>query len=241
MVGILNRCWIFNYHTTPKEAQKHLPPGLEPITHHGHAFWGVVVSQVKAMRPRHFPSFTGVGYWHVGYRLHVRFHPSEGEPLEGIYFVRSDASSPLMTTAGNLMTRFQFHTAKINIQDSGKSVEIKIESESAPAHARIHRVQPTLPTHSAFATLREAHQFLQYEPRGISIEPNGDANIVQITRNEDDWRSTLVEAEEAHWSFFKDKEVHAEICYEVDPIAYQWNRGTLHHISGKALHQCRVS
>ncbi len=35
-------------------------------------------------------------------------------------------------------------------------------------------------------------------------------------------------AEEAEWQFFADKNVAPEICYEVEPIEYQWSRAEIY-------------
>ena len=46
---------------------------------------------------------------------------------------------------------------------------------------------------------------------------------------EEDWRSRLVHVEKAHWSFLDDKDARPEICFQVEPIFYQWNRGDIYH------------
>src|SRR5437763_16699429 len=111
IIGTLDRCWLFVYQTPIEEARALLPRELEPVTHGGCAFWNVVVCHLRQMRPKPLPAFLGVSYWHVAYRFHVRFRPRSGPPVEGLYFVRSDCDSPLMTWAGNLLTDFNFHTA----------------------------------------------------------------------------------------------------------------------------------
>ena len=99
MRGILDQCWLFTYQTPVAEAQAVLPRELEPVTHAGHAFWNIVVCHLRAMRPKPLPAFLGVSYWHVAYRLYVRFHPASGPPVEGVYFARSDCDSRLMALA----------------------------------------------------------------------------------------------------------------------------------------------
>src|SRR4051812_42714640 len=116
MVGRLDPCWLFAYRTPAQEARAFLPPALEPVTHGGFAFWNVVVCRVQRMRPWFAPAPLGVSYWHIAYRLYVRFHPAQGEPIEGLYFVRSDCDSWLMALAGNLVTDFRFHTAAVRVQ-----------------------------------------------------------------------------------------------------------------------------
>src|SRR5947209_8177638 len=89
MLGRINRCWLLTYSTPEEEARKWLGPRLEPITHGGFAFWNVVVCELSRMRPAPLPGFVGIGYRHAAYRLYVKFQPQEGEPIGGLYFVRS--------------------------------------------------------------------------------------------------------------------------------------------------------
>src|SRR4029077_1499495 len=84
---------------------------------------------------------------------------------------------------------------------------------------------PELPAHSVFQSLEEAAVFLKYKPRGISILQDGSAKRVAIQRDEAAWKYRLVEVVSADWTFFQEKTVRPEICYEVAPISYQWNRG----------------
>ena len=52
--------------------------------------------------------------------------------------------------------------------------------------------------------------------------------MVHITRDESAWRSRLVRVEAADWAFFRGQDVEPEICYEVEPILYQWDRGRIY-------------
>src|ERR671932_694489 len=85
MVGRLDPCWLFAYRTLEEEARRVLPPALEPVTYGGFAFWNVVVCRVRRMRPWFAPAALGVSYWHVAYRLYVRFYPAQGAAIEGLY------------------------------------------------------------------------------------------------------------------------------------------------------------
>ena len=225
MVGRLERTWIFNYHTPAEEAARILPPPLEPITHKGCAFWGVVISRVGVMRPKPLPALVGVSYWHIGYRLHARFRDKEG-----IWFARSDCDSALMTAAGNWLTDYNFHTATMSRVGVNGSSELLVDSVGGQAWVSLNPHTATrLPPQSAFGSLDEAAAFLKYNPRGISRSPDGSVNIVDITRDESAWRTRRIEAPHpCYWEFFQDKHVQPEIGFEVEPIAYQWNRGQRH-------------
>ena len=230
MVGLIDRCWLFTYQTPADEAERLLPYPLLPVTHRGFAFWNVVVCHVDRMRPKGLPPALGMSYWHVAYRLYVRYPAAvpgcaarlpavDGAEVQGLYFVRSDCDSRLMSTAGNVMTDFNFNAAGVNVD--GGQIEI---GGDAPATAVVHDTSPIgLPPNSAFDHLDQAARFLKYKPFGISVDAHGNGNIVRIVRDERQWHARLVDFD-ANFAFLAGKNTRPEICYEVDPIQYQWNR-----------------
>ena len=224
MVGTLSKCWLFTFQTPKQCAVALLPPQLQPVEHQDYAFWNVVVCRVRDMRPKLSPLPLGVTYWHVAYRLYVRCKTHSGEEIEGLYFLRSDCDNAMMSFTGNLLTDFKFNKASVNVSLRERTTEIAISAPNGDAYARIGDSPPALPEYSAFGSLDEAKQFLKYKPNGISIAADGAANIVHIVRDETAWTSRLVTVESARWSYLEDKNVKPEICYELEPIFYQWNR-----------------
>jgi hypothetical protein len=179
---------------------------------------------------------TGIRYWHVAYRLYVRYRAAATpEPIEGLYFVRSDCNNPLIAAAGNRLTDFRFHRASIQVNEGRSTVTIQIESPDAAAYASLRpEVPPQRAPHSAFSSLDQAAAFLKYKPAGISLTEDGAANVVHITRSEATWQSKLVQVETATWEFLKDKPAKPEICFQVEPISYQWNRGEIYRPAAEA-------
>ena len=229
VVGHLAQCWLFTYRTSLAAARRLLPAPLEPVEFGGHAYWNIVVSRIAAMRPLGCPAFVGVGYWHVAYRLYARFQPETGAALEGLYFLRSDCDSAPMTLAGNVMTDFNFHRAKISARQRDGANYLRIVSPDTPAYAILQPHAPSaLPPGSPFASLADAAAQLKYKPNGLSLAPGGAVNVVQIVRDEAAWRGRLVTVETAHWAFLDDYAAHPEICYAVAPIDYRWNRARIY-------------
>jgi hypothetical protein len=229
VTGTLDRCWLFTYRTPVEQARTLLPRPLELVTHGQYAFWNIVVCHISSMRPVHFPALIGVDYWHVAYRLYARLPLAQGDALEGLYFLRSDCDQHLMALAGNLLTDFHFHTAAFQLQRSQEALEMHLISPDMPAElCLLPDVAPRLEPHSAFASLDEAATFLKYKPYGLSLNSAGAANVVHITRDEPSWRSRLVSVEYANWAYLREYDVQPEICYEVEPIDYQWDRGRIY-------------
>lgn len=227
--GRLERCWLFTFQTSPTAARRSLPAVLEPIIHNGFAFWNVVITRLRSMRPRPLPARMGVSYWHAAYRLYVRFHPPAASPIDGLYFVRSDCDSRLICAAGNVLTDFRLSFTPIGCQERHGQVELSIHTPQAPARVLLERRPPVaLPAHSAFSSLAEAKAFLQYEPFGIGVSPAGEVNVVPVLRDEKAWRIKLLRVKAAEWGFFAGKDVKPEICYEAAPIDYRWQRGRLY-------------
>lgn len=226
MVGHIDRCWLFTYQTPVDDVKDLLPKNLSLVTYQNYAFWNVVISHIQAMRPKYTPKIFGLDYWHIAYRLYVKFQPLNGETIEGLYFLHSDSNSSLINLAGNLLTNFNLHPASIEIKEQNQTLEIEIKSSSTPAKIVLEpNIEARLPAHSAFSSLEMAGNFLKYKPNGIAINSDGSANVIHITRCEENWCYQLIEVKSAEWTFFKDKNIKPEVCYQVEPIDYQWNQG----------------
>jgi hypothetical protein len=228
MVGTIERCWLFTYQTPVDEARSLVPCELELVTREGYAFWNIVVCRARAMRPKGFPALMGVSYWHVAYRFYVRFHPESGPPVEGLYFIRSDCDSRLMAWMGNLLTDYNFHPAAIEVSEQAPLIRVSLRSADCPAEVTLDASKPPgLPAHSLFSSVEEAAAFLKYKPFGISLDTAGRASVVAIRRDEAAWESRLIHVVSADWRFFEGKTARPEICCEVAPIDYQWNRAKI--------------
>jgi hypothetical protein len=221
MKGTIEKCWLFAFRTPVAEARARLPAPLEPVTRGGFAFWNVVVCRIGAMRPRFAPRLLGMSYWHVAYRLYAR-HRS----LEGLHFVRSDCDSAVMSWMGNVTTDFNFHPAGVRVEEEPARVRIAIDSPDAPATAELdRRAIPALGAGSPFGSVGEASEFLKYKPCGLSVGSDGTVNVVRIVRDEAAWHGRAVAVASQRWSFFGGLEAVPELCTEVQPIEYRWNRG----------------
>jgi len=221
MKGTIAKCWLFAFRAPESEARARLPAPLEPVTHGGFAFWNVVVCRVGAMRPRFAPRFMGMSYWHVAYRLYARYGA-----LEGLYFVRSDCDSAVMSWMGNVMTDFNFHAAGVRVEEDEARVRIAVDSSDAPGAAEIdRRAPPALAAGSPFGSIDEASEFLKYKPLGLSVGKDGAVSVVRIVRDEAAWRGRAVTVASQRWAFFDGRPAAAELCTEVEPIEYRWNRG----------------
>jgi len=113
------------------------------------------------------------------------------------------------------------------VREDADRLRLAIDAPGACAEASLRRRLPERPRTSVFDSIEEAAAFLKYKPRGFSVAKDGRVNVVRIVRDEAAWRARPVEVVSQRWAFFDGRKVAPELCTEVDPIAYRWNRGEL--------------
>jgi hypothetical protein len=224
MCGTIERCWLFTFRERVETVAPFVPAPLAPVTRDGFAFWNVVVCEVDDMRPAFAPPGSGIHYRHVAYRLYVRHKPKGAPPLEGLYFLRSDADSRLLGVAGNLLSDFQFHHATVEIAQSDALTTIDIASDEAPGHVGIDLLAtPELPEGSPFGSLFEAKAVLKYKPFALTPDGRGGVRVLRVCRDEYAWKSKLVTAK-TDFAYLRGRDIGPEISYQVEPIDYRWEK-----------------
>ena len=65
------------------------------------------------------------------------------------------------------------------------------------------------------------------QPERSSRTSSGGNSVqaVRVRRKEADWNSRVVSVPEAEWQFLAGRDAVLELCYEVEPIDYIWERG----------------
>lgn len=218
----IRRCLLLSYRVPESVAVAFVPPGLELITKGGFAFLNVVLARMEAMRPAGLPAWIGVDYGHVGYRLQVRCHTREGEH-EGLYFLRSECDHRLLGFAGNLLTDFRFHPARIEGLEAGKTLcvhsldgggEVILDPQGAVG----------LAPGSPFSDLDEASRILRYNPLGLA--PAGPNRVVLLDIAHGPWSLRSVALAHQRFSFIETLPgVAFELAFELAPIEYHFQRG----------------
>ena len=243
MHGRLADCLTFTYRTPATSVAGLLPKPLEPDTQGEWAFWNIVAASVEDMRPAGVPQALGVSYHHVSYQLLVKAKVARGDTLRGVYFVRSDADSRLISQFGNAMTDFRFAHGAVELSradDRGHdlltvSVQGSAEDGGCDALARAlwargaAATQSVPPLGSPFATAEEAAAFLA--DRTVGIAPDLDGRYVQlaeVVRDASAWREYPVRVIEAHWPVLESlgqHTLHLERATRADAIDCRWRLG----------------
>jgi len=224
MRGKIDRCWLVALRADPEKVRAVLPQPLQPILHGGFAYLGIVASHLTSMRPAPLPGWMGMSYWHAAYRIYARLELPSEPPVEGLWFIRSDADSALMCAAGNLLTDFRFHNSAIRVAVEGDLTNLSVlpHSDAASLAITLGGV-PVLSEGSPFGSLREAAKALEYAPAGLSVSRE-DALVMRIGRDVSSWRYRNIGIVSIDAPVLAPFEAVPEVAYEVEPIEYQWNR-----------------
>lgn len=228
MQSFIRLCWLATHRIPEADAWALLPPELAPVTHGGFAFLNTVVARMEAMRPQGLPAFLGLDYWHVGYRLYAKATTTDGD-REGLYFLRSDCDRRILALAGNILSDFRFHTARIEVAGATSETSIRVETGGARVELNLSGETETgLSVGSPFETRAEAEAFLKYKPCGLATAARGRVNAIPIRRDETAWQARPVQVLRQHWEFLDQfPNAQPELVFEVAPIEYHFGRGRI--------------
>ena len=232
MQTLFRRCILANFEMTPETLAERLPDYLEPDVHQGKAFVSVVIANMERMRPAFLPQVMGVTYNQVVYRAVVRCNGRRG-----VAFLRSDADSPCMVAAGNLLTFFRFHKAKISWSENDETLDFElvpaVGTDSIIRASLAHSsMSSEMPAESGFADLSEAQSFLTelYTAFG-GRRRDGRIETVNIRRST--WQGKVFRDRKAQYqamdggSLFGPGETRLNSVFLVKDLHYHWNRLSL--------------
>lgn len=227
MTGRISACVLLAYRV-PKRTVEHLvPSGLRLVARGEWAFWNVVASRIEAMRPIGLPAWCGLSYNHVAYRLYVSALGTDA-PVEGLFFVRSDADNAFIASTGNLLSDFRFHRSRIEFCATNDETNLKVQSAEAPAelHAIPTTVESAVPMESpCFSSRPEAARFLKYRPLGLAPIAR-ELRLAEVFRNESEWHELPLTVRSACFQFLEQfGPHHLELATQVAPIEYRWRLG----------------
>lgn len=228
--GTMAECLLVSLATPAANVRALVPPPLELLTDGGMAFWNIAFCRVNKMRPSGLPSFAGIDYSHVAYRLYVRARLGNGEEQRGLYFLRSDVDSHLICRGSNLLTDFKCHPATIRWEIEKDAGKVSVRSNGGNARLRFH-ASPKAKLNAA------ADRILKYEPAGLSIDSRGELKVAEVFRDESQWMEEPIEVLEAEWDFLESLgEMNREVvrATRVRPLPYRWALGKRAQLAKKA-------
>ena len=240
MVGRMEECVLLAYRTPAASVRALLPRGLELLTRGEWAFWNVMACRIDGMRPAGLPSWLGVRYRHVAYRLYAQARLASGQSQRGLFFVHSDVDHRALAAVGNRVADFRMHAASIDLRVTADDVSLDVESRVAGARLRARRAKAArLAAGSPFTSVADASAFLEYAPIGLAIDATGgNVKLAEVSRDESLWREEPLDVIETRWSFLdrlSQHDLHLERATLVSPIDYRWRLGVRREIPASSV------
>jgi hypothetical protein len=211
-----------------------VPPGLELDTYDGH--WGFVVIalvQTRNLRPACLPAWGGRDYALTGYRIFVKHRDQKGRTRRGLHILRSDTDKRSMKLAGNMLTRYRYRLASIDIAPAAGRLDVRITTPAAEADlcvtAYLADEPAPLPPTSPFRSDRDARRFAGPLPWTFDYEPQ-TSSIVMIRGRRSQWRPQPVAVEVKACGFLERAPLAAAgprlaSAFHFEGIDYGWARG----------------
>jgi len=142
-------------------------PGLEVDHYDGPAgplgFLAIALVETTDLRPRGFPEWMGKDFFLSGYRIFTRFVRPGKQTLRGLRILRSDTDRKMMTGLGNLFTHYKYRLARVDVENDGPLLEIRVRTEDREADLHVIAdlaSQPApLPDGSPFRSMEDALSF----------------------------------------------------------------------------------
>lgn len=219
---------VLTFAVPAAEAAALLPPCLVPDTWQQQwAFVAVALVQTQGLRPAGLPAWLGRDFFLVGYRVFVRYTTVAGKRLRGLYILKSETDSPLMTLAGNCFTHYRYTTIDVDWQSAADGQRLA----SRRADLRIRTGPPApevaLPPGSPFATWAEARRFAGPLPFTFTYDaPSRTVLLVEGVREY--WQPQPVAVAEQHVGFLQTlgfSAVQLASAFLVENIPYHWRKG----------------
>lgn len=238
MLARVEDCVQLTYRTPAESVRGLLPAGLELVQRGPWAFWSVSCSQVKRARPRGVPAVCGVSYTQVAYRLHVQAMTDRAEVVRGLYFVRSDVSTKVVSAIGNLLADFRMQPASVAMNSDdcgvrvrcGQGVQLDPATRESQGGQAGHDLDGPLDvcvdtTHaparlapgSCFPTVQDARRLCRFTPHALTTHMQAGQRLLRVTRVDYGARpcaDTPLSVHRAEFAFFKSLGQHEQVELE---------------------------
>jgi Uncharacterized conserved protein (COG2071) len=218
-----------------------VPEGLEIDTHEGFGFITAAMVWTRNLRPAGFPAFLGQDFFLAGYRIFTRLRDETGRRLRGLNIIRSETDKRRMVWSGNLLTKYRYRHARVNIATTGTQTRVETTLGDGTRTLDVTFDDPrepvALPEGSVFEDWRSARRFAGPMPFTFSAEDDGSFVVIEGIR--EDWTPRPVAVKEWKVSLFdetplREFEPRLANAFTVENIAYRWERGRIVRPGGTA-------
>jgi hypothetical protein len=223
LLGKWKPSFSFWYGTTEQSVRYLLPPGFEPQTKNGSAFWNVFFGRMNQMRPAGLPVWCGIDSWLIIYSIYVSTRVEASGTVKGLYPVGTQAEAKFVSKIQSVLPNLNVQPAEIDLELQGWLLNLKIKTESLNVLEIDSNVAANSFESSNFGTLQESSDFLKYRSRFLAT--SGD--FVEFSELTDQRQRRIVDVR-GEWNFLSkinQDPLKLELATRLEPASFYWVSG----------------
>ena len=203
--GVIDRRVLLNYRLDPAVLSRVLPEPFRPKLYDGHGVGGVCIIRFKEIRPRHVPSWLGLGSENAAHRIAVEWE-QDGETHEGVFIPRRDTNSWFNKTLGGRVFPGIFERSRFESHEEGSTIAVRIVRDDGGVEISFagHAAE-RLPATSIFPSLDAAAGFFSMGATGYSATRD-DGHYHGMELRSLNWTVSPLAIDEAKSCFFDDRQ-----------------------------------
>lgn len=221
---------VLSFALPTADLQPLIPECLSLDTFNGQwAFLAVALVKTRQLRPKGFPRFLGRDFVLIGYRIFTRYTNEAGKRLRGLYIIRSETNSKLMSFFGNIFTHYNYQHTDISIESPGSTRTY--HSNKSDFHFTIEPEPPSnaLPGESPFDHWEDARRFSG--PLPFTFTYDSDKHRVLIIEGvRQHWKPRPVSVLDYEFGWLRSQNLgHARLAsaFEIRDVPYYWKKGVI--------------
>jgi hypothetical protein len=231
--GVIDRRILANWRIRPEVLARVVPAPFRPKLVNGWGMAGVCLIRLRELRPRHLPSFVGIGSENAAHRIAVEWE-LDGQIKQGVYVARRDSSSLFNTLVGGRLFPGFHHHARFDVRETKRTLRVEVNSIDGKVRLLVEAdVATALTPSSVFRSLKEASSF--FEAGSVGYSPSADGHDLEgLELRSFGWKVQPLAVRRAESSFFADASVFPAGSTEFDcallmrGIEHEWHdRGLL--------------
>lgn len=230
ITGTIRRRILLNYRVAPDVARAVLPTRFRPKLVGDHAIAGICLIRLEGIRPKGFPSFTGISSENSAHRIAVVWEDDHGETHEGVFVPRRDTDSRMNALAGGRVFPGVHHHSKFTVTDRDGRISMRIVADDIEQTLVELEASETeaFPEASVFPSLRHASEFFEAGCIGYSARPDSctlDGLLLKVS----DWRVSPLSVHCARSAYYDDRSIFPAGSIELDhallmrDIPHEWH------------------
>jgi hypothetical protein len=230
ITGTIRRRILLNYRVTPDIARSVLPTRFRPKLVGDHAIAGICLIRLEGVRPKGFPSFTGISSENSAHRIAVEWEDDHGETQQGVFVPRRDTDSRMNALAGGRVFPGVHHHSKFIVEDRDGQISMRIVADDIEQPLIELEASETdvFPDASVFPSLSESSEFFEAGCIGYSSRP-GSCTLDGLLLKVSDWRVSPLNVYRAHSAYYDDCSIFPAGSIELDhallmrDIPHEWH------------------